>query len=62
MRFHLYLARGLTTVGRKPETYEQDMVVRELPFEEALELAAGGTIQHAASVAALFRASRLLRH
>jgi len=62
MRFHLYLARGLTTVGRKPETYEQDMVVRELPFEEALELAVGGTIQHAASVAALFRASRLLRH
>jgi len=60
-RFHLFLARRLTAVPRRPEAYEQDMVVRELPFEEALALAADGTIQHAASVTALFRAERLLR-
>jgi len=60
-RFHLYLARGLTEVPRRPEVYEQDMVVRELPFEEALALAADGTIQHAASVTALFRAERFVR-
>ena len=60
MRFHLYLARRLTRVERRPEVYEQDMLIRELPLPEALELAADGTIQHAASIAALFRARRLL--
>jgi 8-oxo-dGDP phosphatase len=60
MRFHFFIARELTRVERRPEIYEQDMVIRELPFEEALELAADGTIQHAASIAALFRAQRLL--
>jgi ADP-ribose pyrophosphatase len=60
-RFHLYLARELSQVARRPEVYEQDMLVKELPFEEALALAADGTVQHAASVTALFRADRLLR-
>ena len=60
MRFHLFLARELSQVERRPEIYEQDMVVRELPLEEALELAEDGTIQHAASIAALFRAQRFL--
>ena len=36
------------------------MVIRELPLVEALELAVDGTIQHAASIAALFRAQRFL--
>lgn len=61
MRFHLFLARELSTVPRRPEIYEQDMVIRELPFEAALAEAASGAIQHAASVAALFRADRKLR-
>jgi 8-oxo-dGTP pyrophosphatase MutT (NUDIX family) len=60
MRFHFFLARDLTVVERKPEFYEQDMVIRELALDEALELATDGTIQHAATIAALFRASRLL--
>ncbi|MDQ6919292.1 MAG: NUDIX hydrolase [Candidatus Dormibacteraeota bacterium] len=60
MRFHFYLARELTRVERRPEIYEQDMVIRELPLEEALDLAAQGTIQHAASIAALFRAQWFL--
>jgi ADP-ribose pyrophosphatase len=61
MRFHFFIARDLTQVDRRPEIYEQDMVVRELPLGEALELAADGTIQHAASIAALFRAQRFLQ-
>lgn len=60
MRFHIWLARGLTRVARRPEVYEQDMVIRELPLADALDLAADGTIQHAASIAALFRAKRHL--
>ena len=36
------------------------MLIRELPLEEALGLAIDGTIQHAATIAALFRASRFL--
>jgi 8-oxo-dGDP phosphatase len=60
MRFHFFLARDLSRVERRPEIYEQDMVIRELPLEEAFALAADGTIQHAASIAALFRAQRLL--
>jgi 8-oxo-dGDP phosphatase len=60
MRFHFFLARGLVRVERRPEIYEQDMVIRELPLDEALGLALDGTIQHAASIAALFRADRFL--
>ena len=60
MRFHLFLARDLSHVERRPEIYEQDMVIRELLLAEALELAVDGTIQHAASIAALFRAQRFL--
>jgi 8-oxo-dGTP pyrophosphatase MutT (NUDIX family) len=60
MRFHFFLARDLSKVSRRPEIYEQDMVIRELPLEEALDLAMDGTIQHAASIAALFRAHRFL--
>jgi ADP-ribose pyrophosphatase len=60
MRFHFFLARDLSSVPRRPEIYEQDMVIREIPFEQALDEAASGTIQHAASIAALFRAARKL--
>jgi ADP-ribose pyrophosphatase len=61
MRFHLYRAREIARVPRAPEAYEQDMVLRELPLSEAVEEAYSGAIQHAASIVALFRASRLLR-
>ena len=60
MRFHLFLARGLNARDRRPELYERDMVVRELAFEDALNLAVEGTVQHAASIAALYRAARHL--
>jgi 8-oxo-dGTP pyrophosphatase MutT (NUDIX family) len=60
MRFHLYLAQGLTRVERAPESYEQDMVVSELPFGEALAQAFEGGIEHAASIVALVRAARHL--
>jgi 8-oxo-dGDP phosphatase len=60
MRYHIYLARGLTKVDRRPEAYEQDMSLSEVPLAEALELAADGTIQHAASIAGLYRADRYL--
>jgi 8-oxo-dGTP pyrophosphatase MutT (NUDIX family) len=59
-RQHLYLARGLRRVRRTPERYEQDMIVRELPFRTALDAALSGEIEHAGSIAALTRAARTL--
>lgn len=59
-RQHLFLARELREVGRAPEGYEEDMVVRRLPFAEALEEALNGGIMHATAVAALARAARAL--
>jgi 8-oxo-dGTP pyrophosphatase MutT (NUDIX family) len=59
-RQHLYLARGLRRVRRAPETYERDMIVRELPFGTALDAALNGEIEHAGSIAALTRAARIL--
>jgi ADP-ribose diphosphatase len=59
-RAHLYLAEDLTEGDRSPETYEQDMEVRRLPFREAVEAALGGAIVHATSVTALMRAARSL--
>ena len=60
MRYSLFLARDLERVERRPEVYERDMVIRELPLADALGLAVDGTIQHAATIAALYRASRFL--
>ena len=58
IRFHLFLAQELERVERAPEAAEADMVLRELPLEEALEEALAGGIQHAASVTAIVRAAR----
>lgn len=58
---HLYLGLELTEVERSPETYEQDMEVLRLPFEEALEAALSGDIAHSGSVTALCRAARALK-
>ena len=60
IRFHLFLAQDLERVAASPEAAEADLIVRELRFEEALEEALGGGIQHAASVAAICRAARVL--
>jgi ADP-ribose pyrophosphatase len=59
-RQHHFLARGLSRVQRTPEGYERDMVLRELPFDEALEAALDGTIEHAGTIASLVRAARAL--
>ena len=59
-RQHHFLARRLSRVQRTPELYERDMVMRELPFEEALEAALDGTVEHAGTIAALVRAARAL--
>jgi 8-oxo-dGTP pyrophosphatase MutT (NUDIX family) len=60
-RAHLFLAQSITESDRHPETYEQDMEVRRLPFMEALEAALDGSIVHSGSVTALCRAARALR-
>ncbi|HLB78240.1 MAG TPA: NUDIX hydrolase, partial [Candidatus Dormibacteraeota bacterium] len=57
---HLYLARDLSRVRRAPETYERDMIIRELPLREAVDAALRGEIEHAGSVTALSRAARTL--
>jgi 8-oxo-dGTP pyrophosphatase MutT (NUDIX family) len=57
---HLFLARGLHRVQRTPEPYERDMILREVPFHTALDAALRGEVVHAASIAALTRAARVL--
>jgi len=60
-RAHLFLAEGLTERARNPESYEQDMEVLRLPFEEALDAALEGQIVHSGSVTAMCRAARALK-
>lgn len=57
---HLFLARELEQTERRPETYEQDMILRRLPLADALDAAMGGEIEHAGSNVALIRAARVL--
>ncbi|MDQ6900944.1 MAG: NUDIX hydrolase [Candidatus Dormibacteraeota bacterium] len=57
---HLFLAQNLTSVGRRPEVAEADMIARTLPLRQALVAAFDGTIEHATSIAALCRAGRHL--
>ena len=59
-RQHHFLAGRLSRVQRAPERYERDMILRELPLDEALEAALAGTIEHAGTIAALVRAARAL--
>jgi 8-oxo-dGTP pyrophosphatase MutT (NUDIX family) len=58
---HLFLAQGLTESDRNPESYEQDMEVRRLPFVDAFNAALEGQIVHSGSVTALSRAARALK-
>lgn len=60
-RAHLFLAEDLTESARRPETYEQDMEVRRLPFQDALRAALDGEIEHSGSVTALCRAARAMK-
>lgn len=50
----LYLARGLTEGASRPDGTEQ-LVVRRVPFQEALEMALGGQIMDAMSLLAIMR-------
>ena len=60
-RAHMFLAESITETERKPETYEQDMEMLRLPFDDALEAALNGQIVHSGSVTALSRAARALK-
>ena len=60
-RAHLFLAQDITQSERSPETYEQDMEVLRISFNEALEAALSGQIVHSGSVTALSRAARALK-
>ncbi|HVS48416.1 MAG TPA: NUDIX hydrolase [Candidatus Dormibacteraeota bacterium] len=60
-RAHMFLAESIKEAERNPETYEQDMEVLRLPFDEALEAALNGQIVHSGSVTALSRAARALK-
>ena len=55
---HMFLARGLREVPREPEEGEviQPFVV---PLAEAVEMAMGGEITHAATVVLILKAARL---
>ena len=54
-------AESITEAERSPETYEQDMEVLRISFNEALEAALSGQIVHSGSVTALSRAARALK-
>lgn len=58
---HMFLAESIKEAERNPETYEQDMEVLRLPFDEALEAALNGQVVHSGSVTALSRAARALK-
>jgi ADP-ribose pyrophosphatase len=60
-RAHMFLAESISETERSPETYEQDMEVRRLPFMDALDAALSGQIVHSGSVTALSRAARTLK-
>ncbi|MFI5039879.1 MAG: NUDIX domain-containing protein, partial [Solirubrobacterales bacterium] len=60
-RAHMFLAESITEAERNPETYEQDMEVLRLPFNEAFEAAMNGEIAHSGSVTALSRTARALK-
>jgi 8-oxo-dGTP pyrophosphatase MutT (NUDIX family) len=60
-RAHMFLAESITEVERNPESYEQDMEVLRLPFQQALEAAMSGEIAHSGSVTALSRTARALK-
>ena len=57
----VYLARDLEFGESEPEDCE-DLVLRKLPFSEALQMALSGEITDALAVAALLATARLIEH
>ncbi len=57
---YLYLARELT-FGERHLDQDEFLEPFKLPFRQALEMAADGRINDAKTVAALFRAEKLMR-
>lgn len=57
---HVYLARGLTFGDRHLDA-DEFLEVFKVPFREALDMAADGRIQDCKTIAALYRAARLMR-
>ena len=57
---HVYLARGLT-FGDRHLDEDEFLEVFRVPFEEALDMAADGRIQDCKTIAALYRAERIMR-
>jgi ADP-ribose pyrophosphatase len=59
---HLYLATGLKPApgGRKLEEGEESMIMRILPFQEAVGMAERGEIVDAKTICALFLGGKLL--
>ena len=57
---YLFLARGLT-FGERSLDQDEFLEPFKLPFAQALDMAADGRINDAKTVAALFRADRLMR-
>ena len=57
----IYLARDLEFGVAEPEDCE-DLLIRKLPFSEALQMALSGEITDALAVAALLATARLIEH
>lgn len=57
---HLYLAAGLSQGDAAPEAYEEISCLR-IPLQEALTMAAEGSITDGKTIAALLRAQRLMK-
>lgn len=57
---HLYLAAGLSQGDAAPEAYEEISCLR-IPLQEALAMAAEGSITDGKTIAALLRAQRLIK-
>ena len=57
---HVYLARGLT-FGDRHLDEDEFLEIFKVPFDEALDMAADGRIQDCKTIAALYRAARLMR-
>lgn len=56
---HLFLARGLETVGRELEEAEAHMELLRVPMEEAVRMALTGEMTHATSCVLIMKAAAL---
>jgi 8-oxo-dGTP pyrophosphatase MutT (NUDIX family) len=56
---YLYLATGLTPASGERDDTEEDLVVRRMPFAEALEMCTDGRITDSLTVAGLLRVHQM---